>query len=115
MRGGPSRSVPAWHRGHPVEVLLHAATGAQLLVAASRGHGTLAGILLGSVSQHCVQHAPAATCQARRAPNTTAETVGHDERDPPIPGPGMAVALHLLVPDPTVHHLPQRRRADLDA
>jgi nucleotide-binding universal stress UspA family protein len=45
-------------QGHPAEVLLHAATGAQLLVMGSRGHGTFAGILLGSVSQHCVQHAP---------------------------------------------------------
>ncbi|MFI9103033.1 universal stress protein [Streptomyces fildesensis] len=44
--------------GHPAEVLLEAAVGAQLLTVGSRGHGTFAGILLGSVSQHCVQHAP---------------------------------------------------------
>ena len=45
-------------QGHPAEILLHAANGADLLVVGSRGHGTFAGILLGSVSQHCVQHAP---------------------------------------------------------
>lgn len=44
--------------GHPAEVLIKAATGAQLLVVGSRGHGTFAGLMLGSVSQHCVQHAP---------------------------------------------------------
>jgi nucleotide-binding universal stress UspA family protein len=44
--------------GHPATVLLEAAIGAQMLVVGSRGHGTFAGILLGSVSQHCVQHAP---------------------------------------------------------
>lgn len=45
-------------QGHPAQVLLDAAKGAQLLVVGTRGHGTLAGLLLGSVSQHCVQHAP---------------------------------------------------------
>ncbi|MFB9449479.1 universal stress protein [Dactylosporangium vinaceum] len=45
-------------RGHPAQVLLDAAAGADMLVLGSRGHGTFAGILLGSVSQHCVQHAP---------------------------------------------------------
>ncbi|WP_446210383.1 universal stress protein [Micromonospora sp. IBSANI012] len=43
--------------GHPAQVLLDAAGGAQLLVVGSRGHGAFAGILLGSVGQHCVQHA----------------------------------------------------------
>ena len=45
-------------QGHPVQALLEAAADAQLLVVGSRGHGTLAGIMLGSVSQHCVQRAP---------------------------------------------------------
>jgi nucleotide-binding universal stress UspA family protein len=44
--------------GHPTQVLLDAATGAELLVVGSRGHSTFAGLLLGSVSQHCVQHTP---------------------------------------------------------
>ncbi|NEB76363.1 universal stress protein [Streptomyces sp. SID14478] len=44
--------------GHPVQVLMDAARNAQLLVLGSRGHGTFTGMMLGSVSQHCVQHAP---------------------------------------------------------
>jgi nucleotide-binding universal stress UspA family protein len=44
--------------GHPAQVLMAAARGAHLLVVGTRGHGTFAGVLLGSVSQHCVQHAP---------------------------------------------------------
>ncbi len=43
--------------GHPSEVLAEASRHAGLLVVASRGHGTLSGIVLGSVSQHCVTHA----------------------------------------------------------
>jgi len=50
--------TPRTLQGHPAEVLLRAAEGAQLLVVGSRGHGTFAGMILGSVSQHCVQHAP---------------------------------------------------------
>ena len=54
----PGTVMPRTLQGHPAQVLLEAAEGAQLLVVGSRGHGTFAGILLGSVSQHCVQHAP---------------------------------------------------------
>ncbi len=43
--------------GPPGEVLLSASEGADLLVVGSRGHGTIVGILLGSVSQHCAHHA----------------------------------------------------------
>jgi nucleotide-binding universal stress UspA family protein len=40
-----------------VQVLLDAADGADLIVVRSRGRGQFTGALLGSVSQHCVQHA----------------------------------------------------------
>ena len=44
--------------GNPARALLDAAVGADLLVVGSRGHGGFTEALLGSVSQHCVQHAP---------------------------------------------------------
>jgi nucleotide-binding universal stress UspA family protein len=43
--------------GHPAQVLLDAADRADLLVVGSRGHGGFAAALLGSVSQHCANHA----------------------------------------------------------
>jgi nucleotide-binding universal stress UspA family protein len=56
----PASDVPVRARvtqGHAAQVLLDASTGASLLVVGSRGHGGFAEALLGSVSQHCVQHA----------------------------------------------------------
>lgn len=43
--------------GHPAAVLVEASRGADLLVVGGRGHSQLAGMLLGSVSAHCVAHA----------------------------------------------------------
>jgi nucleotide-binding universal stress UspA family protein len=57
-RGGePVEIVTRVVEGAPAYVLLQVAVGAQLLVVGSRGHGAFSGMLLGSVSQHCVQHA----------------------------------------------------------
>ena len=47
--------------GPAAQVLLAAGKGAELLVLGSRGHGAFAGMLLGSVSQRCVQHATCPT------------------------------------------------------
>jgi nucleotide-binding universal stress UspA family protein len=43
--------------GNAAQVLLDACVSADLLVVGSRGHGTFAQALLGSVSAHCVHHA----------------------------------------------------------
>jgi nucleotide-binding universal stress UspA family protein len=44
--------------GHPAPVLIAEAAGAELLVVGSRGHGAFMGMVLGSVSEYCVAHAP---------------------------------------------------------
>jgi nucleotide-binding universal stress UspA family protein len=49
---------PVVQHGNAAQVLLDAADGADVLVVGSRGYGGFAAALLGSVSQHCVHHAP---------------------------------------------------------
>jgi nucleotide-binding universal stress UspA family protein len=44
--------------GSPADVLVRAASGADVLVVGSRGRGGFTGLLLGSVSQQCAHHAP---------------------------------------------------------
>ena len=40
--------------------------------------------------------------RSRAEPASARRPVGHDERDRQLPRPGLAVALHLLVPDQAV-------------
>jgi nucleotide-binding universal stress UspA family protein len=54
----PGVSVrPLVAEGHPVEVLLHTAKGADLLVLGCRGRGGITSAVLGSVTLHCVLRA----------------------------------------------------------
>jgi nucleotide-binding universal stress UspA family protein len=43
--------------GHPAAVLVEESRRADLLVVGHRGHGAFTGMLVGSVSMHCVTHA----------------------------------------------------------
>ncbi len=54
---GQAEIRPMVVRGYAAQVLLDASHGAELLVVGSRGHGGFVEALLGSVGQHCVQHA----------------------------------------------------------
>jgi nucleotide-binding universal stress UspA family protein len=57
--GHPSVRVEARvAEGPAAEALISASHRASLLVVGSRGHGGFVGLLLGSVSQQCVTHAP---------------------------------------------------------
>ena len=53
-------------QGAAADVLVRAAEHADLLVVGSRGHGGFSGLLLGSVSQQCAQHALCAVVIVRR-------------------------------------------------
>lgn len=68
----PAGLIRSVVQGHPVPVLLAAATGADLLVMGSRGHGGFTGLLLGSVSEHVVAHAPCAVVVVRPVDSTGA-------------------------------------------
>ena len=69
---GERPSVPVEKRvveGHPAAVLVAASAGADLLVVGSRGHGSFAGMLLGSVSNHCANHASCPVVIVRHGPD----------------------------------------------
>lgn len=54
-------------RQDPAQALIEAAEGADLLVVGTRGHDGFTSLLLGSVSQRCVHHAPCPVVVVRDA------------------------------------------------
>lgn len=65
---------------HPVRALLSAAESAELLVVGSRGLGEFSGVLLGSVSQAVLHHAPCPVTVVPTKPSRQPEPAseGHD-------------------------------------
>jgi nucleotide-binding universal stress UspA family protein len=64
--------------GAPAAVLVEQARGADLLVVGHRGRGGVASALLGSVSMHCLLHAPCPITIVRPAPHPG------EEQSPPV-------------------------------
>lgn len=44
-------------QGSPAQVLIEASKGADMLIVGTRGHGGVVGLLMGSVSSSCAEHA----------------------------------------------------------
>jgi nucleotide-binding universal stress UspA family protein len=59
------RVEPIVAAGHPASVLFAASRGSALVVVGSRGRGSLAGALLGSVSQDLLRHSHCPVTVAR--------------------------------------------------
>jgi nucleotide-binding universal stress UspA family protein len=58
--------------GHAARILTDASEGARLLVLGSRGHGGFTGLLLGSVSTYCAEHAHCPVVIDRTVPGASA-------------------------------------------
>lgn len=54
---GPPALEITVREGYPAQVLLEVSESARMLVVGSRGHGGFSGLLLGSVSAACTEHA----------------------------------------------------------
>lgn len=63
----PDKLVKKVVQGHPAEVLVAEAEGADLLVVGSRGYGGFADAMLGSVSTYAIHHASGAVTVIRPA------------------------------------------------
>ncbi|MFF1544949.1 universal stress protein [Streptomyces sp. NPDC058291] len=75
----PALSVTAdVEEGGPVESLVAAAAGAELLVLGSRGHGAIVGFLLGSVGRQVIAEAARPVVLVRASDRPSSEVAGHE-------------------------------------
>lgn len=61
----PANLTTSVEEGHAAQVLVEASKDASMLVVGSRGHGGFVGLLLGSVSAYCAEHATCTVVVAR--------------------------------------------------
>jgi nucleotide-binding universal stress UspA family protein len=69
----PTGMVLAVREGKPAQVLLDFSRDAEMLVVGSRGHGGFVGLLMGSVSSTCAEHA---TCPVLVVHDEASELAG---------------------------------------
>jgi nucleotide-binding universal stress UspA family protein len=65
-------------RGNPAKVLLDHSKDARMLVVGSRGHGGFVGLLLGSVSANCAEHASCPVLVVHGTPVDSTTTSGDE-------------------------------------
>jgi nucleotide-binding universal stress UspA family protein len=92
--GSHGRSVPVRPRviqGRPVEELLRAARSAEMLVLGGPTHGTIAGLVRGSVSHQCVQRCSCPVLIVPAAPSMSGPSSANrmDGRSTSHPAEGM--------------------------
>ncbi|MFQ4149420.1 universal stress protein [Arthrobacter sp. LAPM80] len=74
-------------RGRPAQVLIDEAKSAKMLIVGSRGHGGFAGMLLGSVSSACAEHASCPVLVVHGADDgaeVAAVGASHEDADEPV-------------------------------
>jgi len=75
-------------QGRPAQVLIDEGKSARMLIVGSRGHGGFAGMLLGSVSSACAEHAscPVLVVHGMGDPRKIPVAVGlsHEDADEPV-------------------------------
>lgn len=78
----PSELRATVRQGNAAKVLLDASAGARMLIVGSRGHGGFAGLLLGSVSAACAEHAtcPVLIVHEATPPLPSSEVVAQSSR-----------------------------------
>lgn len=74
---------PTIREGSPAQVLIAESEGAEMLIVGSRGHGGFVGLLLGSVSSACAEHAH---CPVLVIHNADSDGNAVSAEQPPPPG-----------------------------